>query len=156
MGTFVAAEIDGRVVEDVIRIPRSALRGNRRLIVVNGENRLEIRSVDLLRADAHFAYLRGSQEEMWHKVLQLQFAADPRGVLAWMLEQGLGTTLVNHLISTARLHGLRHLTCMPIAKLEQDAIDTLAGLGFEQIPIPGYGADPDGNPYDMVKLVLTL
>src|SRR5688572_23028626 len=30
------------------------------------------------------AYLRGAQEEMWHKLLQLQFATDPRGVLAWM------------------------------------------------------------------------
>lgn len=83
------------------------------------------------------------------------------GRTKWLIDpeyrgQGLGTNLVNHLISTARLHGLRHLTCMPIAKLEQDAIDTLSGLGFQKIPIPGYGADPDGNPYDMVKLVLTL
>ncbi len=39
------------------------------------------------------AYLRGSQEEMWQKVMQLQFAADPRGVMAWMLGQGLGATL---------------------------------------------------------------
>jgi len=39
------------------------------------------------------AYLRGSQEEMWQKLLQLQFASDPRGVLRWMLGQGLDTTL---------------------------------------------------------------
>ena len=39
------------------------------------------------------AYLRGSQEEMWQKLLQLQFASDPRGVLRWMLEQGLDSTL---------------------------------------------------------------
>ena len=39
------------------------------------------------------AYLRGSQEEMWQKLLQLQFAADARSVLEWMLEQGLDTTL---------------------------------------------------------------
>jgi serine/threonine protein phosphatase 1 len=39
------------------------------------------------------AYLRGAQEEMWHKLLQLQFATDPRGVLAWMLEHGVGATL---------------------------------------------------------------
>ncbi len=38
-------------------------------------------------------YLRGSQEEMWQKLLQLQFATDPRGVLGWMLEQGVGATL---------------------------------------------------------------
>jgi serine/threonine protein phosphatase 1 len=38
-------------------------------------------------------YLRGSQEEMWHKLLQVQFAPDPRQVLEWMLSQGVGTTL---------------------------------------------------------------
>jgi serine/threonine protein phosphatase 1 len=39
------------------------------------------------------AYLRGSQEEMWQKLLQLQFAPNPREVLAWMLAQGVGATL---------------------------------------------------------------
>jgi len=39
------------------------------------------------------AYLRGGQEEMWQKLLQLQFATDPRGTLDWMLAQGVGATL---------------------------------------------------------------
>ena len=39
------------------------------------------------------AILRGRQEEMWQKLLQLQFAADARGVLSWMLDQGLAPTL---------------------------------------------------------------
>jgi serine/threonine protein phosphatase 1 len=39
------------------------------------------------------AYLRGSQEEMWQKLLQLQFAVSPRDVLQWMLDQGIGPTL---------------------------------------------------------------
>ena len=38
-------------------------------------------------------YLRGSQEEMWQKLLQLQFATDPRGVLKWMLDHGVDATL---------------------------------------------------------------
>lgn len=38
-------------------------------------------------------YLRGAQEEMWQKLLQLHFAPDPRQVLEWMLRQGVGTTL---------------------------------------------------------------
>ena len=41
----------------------------------------------------HVVILRGSQEEMWQKLLQLQFATDPRGVLDWMLTQGIGATL---------------------------------------------------------------
>ncbi|MGH6931233.1 MAG: hypothetical protein ACREEE_02240 [Dongiaceae bacterium] len=39
------------------------------------------------------AYLRGSQEEMWQKMLQLQFAPNPREVFSWMLEHGVGATL---------------------------------------------------------------
>ena len=38
-------------------------------------------------------YLRGAQEEMWQKLLQIQFAPNPREVLGWMLNQGVGATL---------------------------------------------------------------
>ncbi|MGY8994381.1 MAG: hypothetical protein ACKVK8_09575, partial [Rhodospirillales bacterium] len=38
-------------------------------------------------------YLRGGQEEMWHKLLQLQFASDPSDVLKWMMAQGVAATL---------------------------------------------------------------
>ncbi|AIB10490.1 hypothetical protein ABAZ39_00325 [Azospirillum argentinense] len=38
-------------------------------------------------------YLRGAQEEMWHKLLQLQFAPDPQQVLDWMTRHGAGATL---------------------------------------------------------------
>jgi serine/threonine protein phosphatase 1 len=38
-------------------------------------------------------FLRGSQEEMWRKLLQLQFAAEPRDVLAWVLKRGVDATL---------------------------------------------------------------
>lgn len=39
------------------------------------------------------AYLRGSQEEMWQKLLQLQMAPNPTEVFTWMVEQGVGATL---------------------------------------------------------------
>jgi serine/threonine protein phosphatase 1 len=42
---------------------------------------------------ADIAYLRGAQEEMWHKLLQLQFAPNPTEVLDWMLQHGAGATL---------------------------------------------------------------
>lgn len=38
-------------------------------------------------------YLRGQQEEMWQKLLQLQFAPNPPQVLQWMLDQGVGATI---------------------------------------------------------------
>jgi serine/threonine protein phosphatase 1 len=38
-------------------------------------------------------FLRGAQEEMWRKLLQIQLASDPQGVFDWMVEQGIGNTL---------------------------------------------------------------
>lgn len=38
-------------------------------------------------------FLRGAQEEMWQKLLQLQFAPNPTEVLKWMLDHGIGPTL---------------------------------------------------------------
>jgi RND family efflux transporter MFP subunit len=59
MGTFVGAEIVGATVLDVIRVPRSALRGTDQILVVNDENQIEIRTVNVLRADEKYAYLSG-------------------------------------------------------------------------------------------------
>jgi hypothetical protein len=41
----------------------------------------------------HVAVLRGAQEEMWQKLLQLQFAVDPGAVLRWMADAGVEATL---------------------------------------------------------------
>ena len=38
-------------------------------------------------------HLRGAQEEMWQKLLQLQFAANPGEVLAWMVREGVEATV---------------------------------------------------------------
>lgn len=46
-----------------------------------------------------FIYLRGQQEQMWMKLLQLQFAPDPTGVLLWMLGNGLSNTLYSYGLS---------------------------------------------------------
>lgn len=62
MGTFVSAEIEGRTVEGLIRVPREALRGMSQLMFIDDESRLRIRSVEILRADAEFAWLSGGAE----------------------------------------------------------------------------------------------
>ncbi len=79
------------------------------------------------------------------------------GRIKWLIDPefrsaGLGTALITHLITAARHDGLRHLTCMLISDLEADAVETLTGLGFDSLVIPGYGVDPDGQAHDMVKL----
>lgn len=38
-------------------------------------------------------FLRGMQEELWSKLLQIQFAQTPAEVFRWMLNNGLGATL---------------------------------------------------------------
>ena len=38
-------------------------------------------------------HLRGAQEEMWQKLLQLQFAANPGEVLSWLVRAGIEATL---------------------------------------------------------------
>ena len=38
-------------------------------------------------------FLRGAQEEMWSKLLQLQFAPNPSEVLRWLLDHGTAATL---------------------------------------------------------------
>ena len=44
--------------------------------------------------DGDVVYLRGRQEEMWQKLLQLHLAPDPSQVFEWMLAQGADATLV--------------------------------------------------------------
>jgi GNAT superfamily N-acetyltransferase len=83
------------------------------------------------------------------------------GRVKWMIDPewrgvGLGSLLVNHFIDTAKSIGLKHLNCMLISDLETDATRVLTELGFESHPVPGYGADPDGEPHDMSYMVLKL
>lgn len=83
------------------------------------------------------------------------------GRVKWMLDpayrgDGLGTTLVQHLINIARERGLRHISCLLISDLEADAVRTLEGLGFTSFVQPAYGTDPDGNQHDMTKLIFKL
>lgn len=49
-------------------------------------------------------FLRGCQEEMWHKLLQLQFCPTPKDVLEWMTHQGVGATLAAY--GASAQHGL--------------------------------------------------
>lgn len=46
--------------------------------------------------DSDCVYLRGAQEEMWQKLLQLQFSHRAAEDLAWMLDRGVGATLESY------------------------------------------------------------
>lgn len=62
MGTFVAAAIAGSSAENVIRVPRSVLRGSDELVFVDEDYKLRIRKVNIVRGDANFVYLAGGAE----------------------------------------------------------------------------------------------
>lgn len=51
-GTFMAAEIEGRAVQNAYSIPRYALRGSNTVYIYTDENTLETRTVDILKSDA--------------------------------------------------------------------------------------------------------
>jgi|TARA_B100002003_G_scaffold245007_1_gene272077 RND family efflux transporter MFP subunit len=59
VGLFVEAEIHGTQVDNVVVLPRSALRGEKRVFVVDSSNRLQFRDVDVLRIVADQVYVRG-------------------------------------------------------------------------------------------------
>ena len=56
MGTFVSATIQGAVAENMIRVPRAVVRGTNELLLVDAEDKLVIKTVDISRSDADFVY----------------------------------------------------------------------------------------------------
>lgn len=51
VGLFVQAEIQGRLEENVIRLPRSAMRDSDQVLVVDSENQLHFRQISPLRLE---------------------------------------------------------------------------------------------------------
>ncbi len=47
IGAYVSVEIEGAMIEDVIKVPRTALRDDGRVYVMDDEDRLAIRDVDI-------------------------------------------------------------------------------------------------------------
>jgi membrane fusion protein, multidrug efflux system len=59
VGLYVQADIQGRRLTDVTVLPRSALRGRDQVLVVDHENRLRYRQVDVVRRDGETVIVRG-------------------------------------------------------------------------------------------------
>lgn len=58
VGLFVEAEIRGRTLEDVLDVPRAALREGEQILVVDAESRLRRRDAQVLRLDGERALIR--------------------------------------------------------------------------------------------------
>lgn len=57
MGTFVEANISGRVINDLVVLPRRLLRAGNRIWVIDPQNRLQNREVSILRTDGSEVYV---------------------------------------------------------------------------------------------------
>jgi RND family efflux transporter MFP subunit len=62
IGTFVRAEITGKRVDDVVMLPRSVLSADNTVLIANANNQLEIRTVDVIRAEPKQVYIAGGIE----------------------------------------------------------------------------------------------
>ncbi len=62
VGTFVKAEIAGRQVQEAVVLPRAALRGEGQVLVVDDQEQLRLRSVEILRLGAESVILGGGLE----------------------------------------------------------------------------------------------
>jgi RND family efflux transporter MFP subunit len=62
IGLFVNAEIEGRLVDNVVVLPRAAIRNQHQVLVIDGDNRLRYRDVELLRFDRDEVYISGGLE----------------------------------------------------------------------------------------------
>ncbi|HHI88602.1 MAG TPA: efflux RND transporter periplasmic adaptor subunit, partial [Hellea balneolensis] len=58
-GLFVNAEIPGVRLDNVVEIPRSALRNENEVVTVDADNRMHIRRIELVQADRKKALIRG-------------------------------------------------------------------------------------------------
>lgn len=58
VGLFVDASIQGRVVEDVFELPRAALRRGSEVLVIDDDNRVRFRRVEVLRSRGDKTWIR--------------------------------------------------------------------------------------------------
>ena len=59
IGLFVEARIAGRLVEDIISLPRSVIRNNSQVLVVDAENKMYYRDVDIYRLEQDRVLISG-------------------------------------------------------------------------------------------------
>ena len=59
VGLFVNAEIQGRSTEDIVVLPRSAIRNGNQVLVVDDDSRLRFRTINIARIYGEDAYIGG-------------------------------------------------------------------------------------------------
>ncbi len=76
-GLFVEAEIQGRELSDVIKLPKSALFKNNQLYLVDTEKRIQLVQVKVLQTDNEHAWIQGNIKPNAQVVLNKQRSLMP-------------------------------------------------------------------------------
>ena len=63
VGLFVEAEIQGRSADNVVVVPRSAIRSGNQVLIVDEDDRLRFRTVSIARIYGDDAYIDGGLEK---------------------------------------------------------------------------------------------
>lgn len=79
IGTFVNANIDGKMVNDIVAIPRDALHGANKLYLVDDNNKLHIQEISILRNDADFVYSHDNLSAS-HRLITTQMETPVEGM----------------------------------------------------------------------------
>jgi len=77
VGQFVEATIKGKLLQQVFVIPRSAIRNNTQLMIIDEQSRLNIRQIKILWSDAdHVVIEQDIQEGEWLCITPVQYAVN--------------------------------------------------------------------------------
>jgi multidrug efflux pump subunit AcrA (membrane-fusion protein) len=93
VGTFVSAIIQGGSAENVVRVPRSLLRGSNELVFVDEDNRLRIRKVGIVRADSRFVYI-GEGADSGDRVVMTALETPVNGAVVRTTDDVSGNTTI--------------------------------------------------------------
>ena len=88
VGLFVEAEIEGRLVRDAFVVPGAALRDTNQVLVIDDEDRLRFREVEVLRADRRQVVI-GAGLEAGERVCVSPLEAVTDGMRVRVLENDL-------------------------------------------------------------------
>jgi RND family efflux transporter MFP subunit len=102
MGLLVDAEIEGRVVVGAQRIPRTALRGDHEILVVDGSGRLHVRSINVIRIDGAQVIARAAIDADEFVCISDQRALVDGMAVRMRLEQAAEIVVADHSGETAR------------------------------------------------------
>ncbi|MGM8229071.1 efflux RND transporter periplasmic adaptor subunit [Cellvibrio sp. ARAG 10.3] len=77
MGMYVTAEISGRALDNIIRLPKTAVFRRDQVYTLNAEQQVQVKTVQVLRSDDQFVWIRGTIADGEAVVLERQGYLNP-------------------------------------------------------------------------------